>query len=66
MIICICNRINCKDVRKAVQKGARAPKDVQLAKGCQFNCGKCKLEISDLICDEMEKSLSSQSLVAAE
>jgi len=66
MIICICNRINCKDVRKAVQSGARAPKDVQASKGCKFNCGQCRLEISELICEEMDKSLSSQSFVAAE
>jgi len=66
MIVCICNHLNCKAVRKAVQSGARAPKDVQMAHGCKFNCGKCKLEISELICDEMEKSLSSQPLVAAE
>jgi len=66
MIVCVCNRINCTSVREAVRDGARSPKQVQAAKGCQFNCGKCKLEISELICDEMEKTLSSQTLVAAE
>jgi len=66
MIVCICNRINCRDVREAVQGGARAPHDVQASKGCRFNCGKCKIEIGELISDEMEKTLSSQSVIAAE
>ena len=66
MIVCICNRINCTAVREAVREGARAPKDVQQHQGCTFSCGKCKLEISDVISDEMEKSVSSQTLVAAE
>ena len=66
MIVCICNRINCASVREAVRDGARAPKDVQRHQGCRFNCGKCKDEITDLICDEIENSVSSQTLVAAE
>ena len=66
MIVCICNRINCSKVREAVQNGARSPKQVQASHGCQFNCGKCKREISELIGEEMENSLSTSGFVAAE
>jgi len=66
MIICICNRINCKSVREAVSDGARSPKAVQAHQGCKFNCGKCSCQIGEIISEEMEKAALSDQLIAAE
>jgi len=66
MIICICNRINCKTVREAVSAGARSPQAVQSHQGCKFNCGKCSCQIGDIISEEMDKLAPSDQLIAAE
>lgn len=66
MIICICNRINCKSVREAVKAGARSPKAVQKHHGCAFNCGKCSCSIGALIAEENDKLAMPGMLVAAE
>lgn len=66
MIICVCNRINCKSVREAVDAGARSPKAVQAHHGCKFNCGKCSCSIGELIAEKMDKVLIAPELIAAE
>ncbi|MEL6322774.1 MAG: (2Fe-2S)-binding protein [Pseudomonadota bacterium] len=66
MIICICNRINEKTARAAVDAGARSPKDVLAHAGCRFNCGKCKCEMGGFIADEVDRRAASPTLVAAE
>jgi bacterioferritin-associated ferredoxin len=66
MIICVCNRINCKSVREAVDAGARSPKAVQAHHGCKFNCGKCSCSIGELIAEKMDKVLTAPELIAAE
>ena len=66
MIICICRRINEKGVRKAVSAGARSPESVQSYHGCQFNCGKCRCAIGEVIADHLEATPSADLLVAAE
>ncbi|MEO0881087.1 MAG: (2Fe-2S)-binding protein [Pseudomonadota bacterium] len=66
MIICICNNINERKIRAAVDSGARSPKDVMQKNGCDFNCGKCKCEIGELIGAEMDQHLEKLALVAAE
>ncbi len=66
MIVCVCNRINCRSVRAAVASGARSPKDVQAHHGCRFNCGKCSSEIGDIISREMDAAISLFPAVAAE
>ena len=66
MIICICNRINCRSVREAVDGGARSPRAVQAHHGCKFNCGKCSTAIGEIISEKMDAEVSSAPMLAAE
>lgn len=66
MIVCICNRINCRGVREALESGARSPNAVQAHHSCKFNCGKCATTIGEMICEEIDRRPSSLPMVAAE
>ncbi len=66
MIICVCNRINCKSVRAAVEAGARSPKAVQSHHGCKFQCGKCSPSMADMINDSLYQRPQAPGLIAAE
>lgn len=66
MIICVCNRINCRSVREAVDAGARSPKAVQAHHGCKFNCGKCSQSIGEMIAEHMDRCVPSVPVLAAE
>ncbi|MEL6666008.1 MAG: (2Fe-2S)-binding protein [Pseudomonadota bacterium] len=66
MIICICRRINEKGVRDAVEAGARSPEAVQAHHGCEFNCGKCRCAMGEVIADTLDPRGTELTLVAAE
>jgi len=66
MIICICRRINESGVRAAVEAGARSPEAVQAHHGCEFNCGKCRCAMGEVIADTLDKASNDAQLVAAE
>jgi bacterioferritin-associated ferredoxin len=66
MIICVCNRINCRSVREAVESGARSPNAVQAHHGCKFNCGKCSTTIGEMIAEHMDRCAPETRVMAAE
>lgn len=66
MIICICRRINETGVREAVDAGARSPEAVQAHHGCEFNCGKCRCTIGEVISATLDDAPAVQDLIAAE
>ncbi len=66
MIVCVCNRINCRSVREAVAAGARSPQAVQAHHGCRFNCGKCSTTLGEMISDHMDKAPRASDAIAAE
>lgn len=66
MIICICRRINETGVREAVQAGARSPEAVQAHHGCEFNCGKCRCSIGEVIAATLDQDTAPSTLMAAE
>jgi len=66
MIICICRRINDQGVREAVEAGARSPEAVQAHHGCNFNCGKCRCTIGEVIAETLDSDTSVRELMAAE
>ncbi|MEO0983039.1 MAG: (2Fe-2S)-binding protein [Pseudomonadota bacterium] len=66
MIVCICRSLNETAVRDAVTAGARDPDAVQAHHGCEFNCGRCRPMIGDIISDEVDAAVSPGNLVAAE
>ncbi len=41
MYICLCNALTVSQVERAVQCGARRPKDVYAAAGVRAECGNC-------------------------
>ena len=66
MIICICRRINEQGIRDAVDAGARSPEAVQAHHGCEFNCGKCRCAMGEVISDTLDAQAPTQQLIAAE
>ena len=66
MIICVCNRINCRSVREAVDSGARSPRAVQAHHGCKMNCGKCATTIGEMISEQMDRCVPQMGILAAE
>ena len=66
MIICICRRINEQGIRDAVEAGARSPEAVQAHHGCEFNCGKCRCAMGEVISDTLAAQAPTQQLIAAE
>lgn len=66
MIICICRRINDQGVREAIEAGARSPEAVQAHHGCEFNCGKCRCTIGEVISHTLDQNDAELQLVAAE
>jgi bacterioferritin-associated ferredoxin len=41
MLICICNRVNDKQLKSAIAGGAQSVSQVYRQCGCQPQCGKC-------------------------
>ncbi|MEM8616722.1 MAG: (2Fe-2S)-binding protein [Pseudomonadota bacterium] len=67
MIICICRRINEAGVREAIKAGARSPEAVQAHHGCEFNCGKCRYTMGEMISEAADRTADQgEYLVAAE
>lgn len=66
MIVCICRRLNETAVTTAILCGARTPEAVQAHHGCQFNCGKCRPAIAELIGQHCDAQVNEDRLQAAE
>lgn len=49
MIVCICNAINERQVKAAIESGADNWRAVLAHYGCGPECGQCQLEIVELI-----------------
>lgn len=52
MIVCLCNALNDRAVRTAVDAGACSPHGVHRHHGTRINCGQCLSTISDIIREE--------------
>ncbi len=66
MIVCVCNRINCKGVREALDAGASSPAAVQAHHGCRFNCGKCSNTLVEMISEARADVGADFAAMAAE
>lgn len=49
MYVCNCNGIRARDVQAAIDCGAKRPKDIFTAQGCQAQCAKCVCEMREMI-----------------
>ena len=59
MYICICNALNEKRVRQAIENGARRPVEVYNALGCRPQCGQCALGIQEILHHDRSLPLAS-------
>jgi bacterioferritin-associated ferredoxin len=58
MIVCLCNRLNDKQVRAAILSGARCPDAVYSKCGVERNCGRCQDEIEVMLSEAIEQDLA--------
>ena len=47
--VCNCNGIRERQVRAAIEAGARRPADVFRAHGCKVQCARCVCEMREMI-----------------
>ncbi len=55
MYICLCNAISDKNIKKAVDNGAKTVACVYKANDCKMQCGKCACQIKDILLDKINK-----------
>ncbi len=58
MLVCICKKINDKQVADAIASGATKWHDVHTHFGERPNCGKCKCEIRDALASHHARAQS--------
>ncbi len=51
MYVCNCNGITEREVRIAVQSGAKCWREVHAHNGCEPCCGRCEPEIAEVIAE---------------
>lgn len=70
MIVCVCNRINCSQVREAIACGANSAPAVLAVHGKRFNCGRCRDHVEDMLGEALScggvATASSGLMTAAE
>ena len=49
MIVCLCEGVNEREVRRTIRCGARTVRDVGRACGAGTNCGMCKVQLRQLL-----------------
>ncbi|MEM6626756.1 MAG: (2Fe-2S)-binding protein [Pseudomonadota bacterium] len=64
MIVCVCRRLNEAAVKEALSAGASSPECVQRHHGKEFNCGKCRSMMIDMIEDHQNPTMRQQAIAA--
>jgi bacterioferritin-associated ferredoxin len=54
MVVCVCNALRERDVRKAARAGCRDPLSAYAALGCRPRCGQCVPFARELIAGEQQ------------
>ena len=57
MYVCNCNGLRQRDVRRAIEAGARRPREVFARNQCQAQCAKCVCEMRTMI-DEARQAFA--------
>jgi bacterioferritin-associated ferredoxin len=52
VVVCVCNAIREKDVRKAARAGAHSPGKAYQTMGCRLQCGQCVPFAREIIANE--------------
>ncbi|OUS30268.1 hypothetical protein A9Q99_07290 [Gammaproteobacteria bacterium 45_16_T64] len=61
MVVCICNRINDRDIRNAIHEGASSFSDVRETLGVGSCCGQCAPFAKELVDDTISQLQISQN-----
>ena len=56
MYVCVCNAITDRQIRKAVESGARNVLDLQLQLGVATGCGSCFEAASDILRESRQQT----------
>ncbi len=48
MYVCICKAVTDREIRNAVQDGARTVRALRKQLGCTGQCGKCKQQVREI------------------
>ena len=48
MYVCLCKGITDREIRCAVEEGARTVRALRKQLGCTGQCGKCKLQVREI------------------
>ncbi len=60
MYICVCNGVNERDIRSAVNAGARTLSDLQRELGVASGCGQCANEAKCLLGESRDCAFGGQ------
>ena len=58
MIVCVCNNLNCRKVRAAIDAGAVCANGVYNHHGVQKQCGQCVETIGTMLDDAEEAAIA--------
>ncbi|MBB34475.1 MAG: (2Fe-2S)-binding protein [Hirschia sp.] len=64
MIVCICRRLNDKQVGDAIQQGAACPNAIMKHHGQRFNCGQCREEMHEMLVQNNDAQIAGSSIAA--
>jgi bacterioferritin-associated ferredoxin len=65
MYVCVCHAVTDRQIRRAVEQGARTLGDVQMQLPVGACCGRCEDSAREVIRDCQRKSASAADAVAA-
>ena len=65
MIVCICNAINDREIRRAVRDGHDNFDALQFELGIGLNCGKCVGAACEVLCEARAAAASTTRGIAA-
>jgi bacterioferritin-associated ferredoxin len=63
MLVCHCNGVSDRAIRKAVRKGAKSTNDVGMRTGAGSCCGGCLDTVNEIIRSEADKAPASGLIV---
>jgi len=66
MLVCLCQGVSDKHVRRAIADGATTRREVTRACGAGGACGGCHLTIAEMICESRETPCPGRAAEQAE
>ncbi|XZG71844.1 (2Fe-2S)-binding protein [Chitinibacteraceae bacterium HSL-7] len=60
MIVCICNNVSDKTIRREVKNGVRTLRELTVSHGVAACCGQCASCAREVICDAIEEEAARE------